>query len=53
MTRRNDKKPARTARLQVKKEILRNLSTDDLAVAAGGLYQSDPPGQCPRSKGTC
>lgn len=49
MTKKNDKKPARTARLQVTKEILRNLSADQLAGAQGGA----PPtcgGPCPRSK---
>jgi hypothetical protein len=52
MTKRNDKKQPRTARLQVKKEILRNLTNDDLTNANGGLMAGPqpPPGPCPRSR---
>ncbi|HUS64076.1 MAG TPA: hypothetical protein VMZ28_06010 [Kofleriaceae bacterium] len=51
MSKRNDKQ--NKTRLKVKKEILRNLSVEDLAAAAGGMMQSDPPGPCPRSKQSC
>ena len=51
MTKRNDKQMQ--ARLRLKKEILRNLSTDELTAVVGGLLQSDPPGPCPRSRNGC
>ena len=52
MTKRNDSKHTQT-RLRLKKEILRNLSADELSGVVGGLYREppDPPGPCPRSKG--
>ncbi|HUS64077.1 MAG TPA: hypothetical protein VMZ28_06015 [Kofleriaceae bacterium] len=52
MTKKHDRKPAGTARLQVKKEVLRNLATDDLAAVAGGLSErpGTTGGPCPYSK---
>ena len=51
MNKKHDKTTRDARRLDLRKEILRNLSTDDLTAAAGGLGTTHG-GPCPRSK-TC
>ena len=49
MNKKNDKKTRDARRLDLRKEVLRNLGTDDLTAAAGGLGTTCG-GPCPRSK---